>query len=158
MRWNNKDNRETALKVARWWLPWTKLQITTLRNQNRTHYRQTYVPTKNWSTVSYFTKYFIISFDHIECLYPVIIGKNSFLNYVIFSHFFTLPKETQWFKAVIFKVWKSHVYAVAVFVIREFTILYVAHLDDPWRLGHQCHTGDNHVVAHSSTTALLKVG
>ena len=42
--------------------------------------------------------------------------------------------------------------------IREFTILYVAHYDDPWRLGHQCDIGDNHVVAHSSTTPLLKVG
>ena len=42
--------------------------------------------------------------------------------------------------------------------IREFTILYVAHYDDPWRLGHQCDIGDNHVVAHSTTTPLLKVG
>ena len=42
--------------------------------------------------------------------------------------------------------------------IREFTILYVAHYDDHWRLGHQCDFGDNLVVAHSTTTPLLKFG
>ena len=56
----------------------------------------------------------------------------------------------------------SYLYAAfhnrLTFVIREFTIPYVAHYDDPWRLGHQCNFGDNLVVAHSSTTPLFKFG